>query len=333
MWRIIVDRLFESWARKASFASPSKLRSCTVYFVHIRRTRETERFTMRDFANFQARDWWAQMTGRAGLAMLFAANLAFLAPFGTYRFGVMDRVGYWTVQMGAWLVLSVCVEWLVSRVQKFRSQSLLRRRIIETAIATLPMIVVVGVANNMMNGWLPYPDEVLELFVSIALIGGGFTYVADRLVGGLIGTHSATGLVPADAPADIEPASIGDLSLYRGPYGEELPSDTALIERLPAHIRADIICLQVEDHYVRVHSRVSSAMVLMRFSDALRGVDHIAGAQVHRSWWVAAGAVEGLRRTGRTAQLSLCNGLSVPVSAPYLSNATVSWGSLNTSAA
>ncbi len=288
---------------------------------------------MRDFANLQAQNWWAQMTGRAGLAMLFAAILAFLAPFGTYRFDGMGRVGYWTVQMAAWLVLSVGAEWLVSRIPRFRAQSPLRRRIIETGIATLPMIVVVGVANNMMNGWLPYPDEVLELFVSIALIGGGFTYVADRLVGGLIGSHPVTASVTADTDADRRPASPVVVGLGNGAGREQLPSDPALIERLPAHIRADIICLQVEDHYVRVHSRLSSAMVLIRFSDALRGVDHIAGSQVHRSWWVATAAVEGLRRTGRTAQLTLCNGLAVPVSAPYLSHVTTSWSSLETSAA
>ena len=287
---------------------------------------------MRDFANLQAHDWWARVIGQAGVAMLFAGILAFLAPFGTYQFDVMGRVGYWTVQMAAWLVVLPCAEWLVSRMQRFRSQSPLQRRIIEIAIGTLPMIVVVGISNNMMDGWLPYPDAVLELFVAIALLAGVFTYVADRLVGGLVGTHSIMELVPADPPTDVEPALTGDVSLGGGLRREELPSDTALIERLPAHIRADIICLRVEDHYVRVHSRLSSAMVLMRFSDALRGVDHIAGSQVHRSWWVAAGAVEGLRRTGRTAQLTLCNGMSVPISTPYLSSATMAWGSLNTSA-
>ncbi|WP_375419676.1 LytTR family DNA-binding domain-containing protein [uncultured Sphingomonas sp.] len=288
---------------------------------------------MRDFASLQGQDWWTRMTGRAGLAMLFAAILAFLAPFGTYRFDVMGRVGYWTVQMAAWLVLSAGAEWVVSRLPRFRSQSSLRRRIVETGIATFPMIVVVGVANNMMNGWLPYPDEVVELFVSIALIGGGFTYVADRVVGGLVGTHAGTVLALAGTSTTGEVPAAGVLGFDREPLQEEQPSDTALIQRLPAHVRVDIICLQVEDHYVRVHSRLSSAMILMRFSDALRGVDHIPGSQVHRSWWVAASAVEGVRRTGRTAQITLCNGLSVPVSAPYLSHVTTSWGSMETSAA
>jgi hypothetical protein len=288
---------------------------------------------MRDFANLQGSDWWVQLSGRAGMAMLFAAALAFLAPFGTYRFDVIGRVGYWTVQMAAWLGLSVAAAWLVSRLPKLRSQSPARRRIIETGIATLPMIIVVGVANNMMNGWLPYPDEVIELFVSIALIGGSVTYVSDRMVESLVGASgdaASNFAVAAVDAAGLNPERSGsdDAGL-----GEERPTDPALIERLPAHIRGDILCLQVDDHYVRVHSHHGSTMVLMRFSDALRGVDHIPGSQVHRSWWVAASAVEGLRRTGRTAQLTLRNGLSVPVSQPYLAYATTSWGSSESSTA
>ena len=284
---------------------------------------------MRDFANLQGGDWWVQLSGRAGMATLFAAALAFLAPFGTYRFDVIGRVGYWTVQMAAWLGLSVAAAWLVSHLPKLRSQSVARRRIIETGTATLPMMVVVGVANNMMNGWLPYPDEVIELFVSIALIGGGVTYVSDRIVESLVGASGDAALDFAVAPVD----GIGLNPEGDAPLEEEKPTDPALIERLPAYIRGDILCLQVDDHYVRVHSRHGSTMVLMRFSDALRGVDHIPGSQVHRSWWVAASAVEGLRRTGRTAQLTLCNGLSVPVSQPYLAYATTSWGSLESNAA
>jgi hypothetical protein len=280
---------------------------------------------MRDFANLQAQDWWLQMAGRTALAMLFAAILAFLAPLGTYRFDMIGRVGYWTVQMTAWLVLSVSAGWLVSCLPALRSSSPLQRRVIATAVATLPMLVVVGVANNMMTGWLPYPDEVIELFVSIALIGGGFSFVADRLVGGLVVPRLPA--ASAGGPADIHGAA-GEVPMSEA----RSPTDTALIERLPGHIRNDIICLQVEDHYVRVHSRQASTMVLMRFSDALRGVDHIAGSQVHRSWWVAAGAVEELRKSGRTAQLTLCNGVSVPVSTPYLAHATASWGALETRA-
>ncbi|MGK2911699.1 MAG: LytTR family DNA-binding domain-containing protein [Sphingobium sp.] len=277
---------------------------------------------MRDFASFNAESWLLRLTGRAGLAMLFAAILAFLAPFGTYRFDGIGRVGYWTVQMAAWLILSQSAAWFVSQVPGLRSRGAAQRRIAATVVATLPMMLVVGVATNMMIGWLPNPADLFEFFVSISLIGGGYTYLSDRLVESL--THAHAGLAPHLAAPNIEPERTGEEVLL----AEDGPTDTALIERLPPHIRGEILCLQVEDHYVRVHSRSSSAMVLMRFSDALRGIDHIPGSQVHRSWWVATDAVTGLRKTGRTALLTLSNGASVPVSQPYVAQAVSAWGSL-----
>jgi len=281
---------------------------------------------MREFANFNGQALAMRLTGRAGLAMLFAAVLAFLAPFGTYRFAPIERVGYWTSQMVAWLVLSAAASWFVLLVPGLRSRGHSARLAVATIIAALPMMVVTGTANNMMNGWQPTPGEVLELFLSIALIGGTYSYAADRLLEGI--------RVGEIARLPVAEEFVGEARSVNDPAAAEEngPTDTALINRLPTHIRSDIICLQVEDHYVRVHSRQSSAMVLMRFSDALRGVDHIAGSQVHRSWWVASDAVAGLRRTGRTAQLTLSNGVSVPVSQPYLAHATSVWGALGANA-
>jgi DNA-binding LytR/AlgR family response regulator len=281
---------------------------------------------MRDFANLNAGSWLLPLTARAGLAMLFAAILAFLAPFSTYRFDIIGRVGYWTIQMAAWLILSQGAAWLVWQVPSLRSRAA-QRRIIGTVVATPPMMVVVGVATNMMIGWQPNAADLVEFFVSISLIGGGYTYLADRLVESV--TAAPAGHAPVVLAPGLETNGIDEESLKLGGG----PTHTALIERLPPHIRGEILCLQVEDHYVRVHSRNSNAMVLMRFSDALRGIDHIPGSQVHRSWWVAADAVIELRRTGRTAQLTLRNGTSVPVSQPYLAQAVSSWGSLEADAA
>jgi hypothetical protein len=283
------------------------------------------RFTMRDFASSSVEDLLLRAAGRAGLAMLFAAILAFLAPFGTYRFDAIDRVGYWTVQMAAWLILSQSAALLISYLPGMRSRNRAQRLIFSTVLASLPMMLVTGVATNMMSGWQPNPGDLIEFFLSISLIGGGYTFLSDRLVERLTDARHVRAPVaePPSGPAENEQVAAA----------VEGPTDTALIERLPAHIRAEILCLQVEDHYVRVHSSKSNAMVLMRLSDALRGIDHIPGSQVHRSWWVADKAVVGLRKTGRTAQLTLSNGALVPVSQPYLAHAISTWGRLDATAA
>jgi hypothetical protein len=86
-----------------------------------------------------------------------------------------------------------------------------------------------------------------------------------------------------------------------------------LAERLPPHLRAPPIALQMEDHYVRVHTPQGSTLLLMRMRDAVAELDGIPGALVHRSWWVARGAVEGVRRDGRNLRLRLAGGIEAPV--------------------
>ena len=65
----------------------------------------------------------------------------------------------------------------------------------------------------------------------------------------------------------------------------------ALRSRLPPGIGRDIIALETEDHYLRVHAAGGSALILMRMADAVAMLDPRLGAQVHRRWWVAAAAV------------------------------------------
>lgn len=76
---------------------------------------------------------------------------------------------------------------------------------------------------------------------------------------------------------------------------------------------ADILCLQMEDHYVRVHTASGSRLVLMPLGQAIAALDGAPGLQVHRSWWVAAKAVSGAETEGRNLRLKLTNGLLAPV--------------------
>jgi hypothetical protein len=88
---------------------------------------------------------------------------------------------------------------------------------------------------------------------------------------------------------------------------------SALHQRLDPGFPA-ILALAAEDHYVRVIAEGRSALVLMPLAEAAALMPEGAGAQVHRSWWVAASAVTGQRRAGRDLQLVLHGGLAAPVS-------------------
>ena len=76
---------------------------------------------------------------------------------------------------------------------------------------------------------------------------------------------------------------------------------------------AEVLCLQMEDHYVRVHTRGGSRLVMATLGQAITALDGAEGLQVHRSWWVARRAVAHARRQGRNLRLELVNGIVAPV--------------------
>lgn len=88
--------------------------------------------------------------------------------------------------------------------------------------------------------------------------------------------------------------------------------------RLPPKLKgAAIRAVQAEDHYLRIHTDRGSDLILMRMSDALDELEGLEGAQTHRSWWVAKGAVRDVARGDGRATLTLDGGISAPVSRRY----------------
>ncbi|WP_300554234.1 LytTR family DNA-binding domain-containing protein [Maricaulis sp.] len=49
----------------------------------------------------------------------------------------------------------------------------------------------------------------------------------------------------------------------------------------------------------------------------LLAVEALDGARTHRSWWVARGAVESVRRTNGKAELTLTGNIKAPVSRSF----------------
>jgi DNA-binding LytR/AlgR family response regulator len=89
--------------------------------------------------------------------------------------------------------------------------------------------------------------------------------------------------------------------------------------------RGPLLAISSEDHYVRLYSDRGDSLIAMRFSNAVAALTVEDGMQVHRSWWVAADAVEAVNRAGEGLQLKLCNGLKVPVSRSYALQVRKRW--------
>lgn len=164
------------------------------------------------------------------------------------------------------------------------------------------------------------------------------TCVVAAVPGGLLLWAAVPPLLGADAKAISLPVVIGQVLLInlvltfvgvlvaqrgaRAPAGLPQPTPAPVVpepnrwrERLPAeHRAADLLALEAEDHYLRVHTVAGSTLILLRLGDAIAELGPERGQQVHRSWWVAHDAVERTERRGEKVALILRGGLRVPVS-------------------
>ena len=99
------------------------------------------------------------------------------------------------------------------------------------------------------------------------------------------------------------------------------PESAAILRRLSFPLRkSTLIALQAEDHYVRIHTEAGSELVLMRLSDAIAETSPLEGYRTHRSWWVAAKAVEQAQFKRGSGRVTLTGGLEAPISRSHVDN-------------
>ncbi len=86
--------------------------------------------------------------------------------------------------------------------------------------------------------------------------------------------------------------------------------------KLPEKLRgADLIALNSEGHYLRVHTSAGNDLILMSLEDAMSALSGYPGVRTHRSWWVAMDQVSPLANDAPLAnELATRSGLKVPVS-------------------
>ncbi|MCK0127272.1 LytTR family transcriptional regulator DNA-binding domain-containing protein [Erythrobacter sp. F6033] len=226
--------------------------------------------------------------------------LAFVGPFGSFAEPLAYRLVSWV--SFAWIGYAIYspMSWVVDRLYAWLELPRPLLWVFGVVLATIPMTAIVW-----SMGFLPRPvplpslEQALSSYFYVFLVGGGITaffYMIEAR-----GEHGEAAAVPPIAPETASPVPDPILT-------------NPLIEQLPAELGSDIIALEMEDHYVRVHTALGSELVLMRLRDATVHVAEIEGQQVHRSWWVARHAVEDVVRDGRNIRLKLPREVEAPVS-------------------
>jgi hypothetical protein len=207
-----------------------------------------------------------------GMALLVGVLLGVFGPFrSSATMSVGARYAFWVASALAGLLCLWGADALLG--DKTRRSAWLRAAALAAASAVPMTFFVAWLFSLVQPGRVFPPGRLLALYFAVALVQ----------------------LILAAA-------------VRRGTAVPE-PSQPPRTSRLPRELGDDVIALEAEDHYLRVHRSSGSTLVLMRLADAVAADDGHQGLQVHRSWWVSRDAVE--RMEG--ARLHLSNGLNVPV--------------------
>lgn len=237
------------------------------------------------------------------LAIMLAIGvlLALLGPFGSFAMPLPHRLVYWIgLAVAGYACYSPVSAWVVRAGQRLDLPEW-GLWVAAVLIATVPMTLVVWSLGFVGGpGWRwPGLEEAFQAYSNVLIVGAMITLL-----------FYVTGRRNAPAPTRMAPVSV----VAESPVSLAVPVTARFLDRLPPALGSDLIALEMEDHYVRAHTAMGSALVLLRLRDALAELGDLEGAQVHRSWWVARGAVADVRRDGRNVALVLDNGLTVPVS-------------------
>jgi len=237
---------------------------------------------------------WVRVLAWATLA---GVEFGLIGPFGSYASHLITRTAYWTALFwtGSLLVWpSLVFALMLGSRRGFPPLVSIGALVL---LACIPLAVLGAIETHLY-----WPLRAASI---TALEWYGFTVV-----------------VALPATAALMWLELGRTSFFRsilaGHWGDfDLPERTAATpsspSTLPDHILDNAICLQMEDHHVRVHMQARSYLYYAVMRDLVEAMDGRRGLTVHRSWWVARDAVRHWQQDGRSVSLILTNGLRVPV--------------------
>jgi hypothetical protein len=239
---------------------------------------------------------WRRFAADVGLWAAIGVVMAFLGPFGSAERTLPERLLYWQICMVGGGLIGVGIDAPIRRA----TDRFWPRLLVVSVAMTPPVVVLVAAANSGLAGMRLSWANVLAPWFQVFVV-----CFAAMLVRQLVWTSPPAASAGAPQPA-------GDpLATFR--------------QRLSAKRRAaELIAVEAEDHYLRVHTDAGEELITARFGDALDELAAAPGFRTHRSWWVAADAIDEVRWSRGRGEARLKCGLVVPVSrsqAPALKQA------------
>ena len=261
-----------------------------------------------DGAHFAIREWLGakRLYLHAFSFLVTVALLVYLGPFGTWAsLSVPDRLLFWVATVGTNWLVGYIVFGATIRAFQTRGWPVWTGLVLAGLVTALPGTGTVWLIVAICLDYQPSDvSGIIRLYTQV--------FVLHLIIGSL--TFHLTEKTLGQRDTDVEPSLPGE----RAGAASQAAPGAAILSRLSARSRADLLHLRMQDHYVEVHTAAGSELLLLRFRDALREVANVDGLQVHRSHWVARDAVAGVERRGDgRIILRLVNGNKVPVSRSF----------------
>jgi len=232
------------------------------------------------------------------IAAIVGLLLTFVGALETGELPFLKRLAYWEILMLSGAMIGLGVSESVEKWGRLRSKRALEMPVIAVLIALPLTFMVVGTSNIFFETQPPSLQALGIMF--------GITFFISLVMTALNYFIHWPGKVIPEAPQATQTSPPEAIS-------------TRFADRLPLPLRSSkVIALEAEDHYLRVHlDGGQSTLILMRLSDAIAELPGDAGAQTHRSWWVAKDVVRGVTKSEGRASLKLNAPLKVPVSRSF----------------
>lgn len=233
--------------------------------------------------------WPRKVSANLRTLPYFVGVGAFLAAIGAFDtdgavFGM--RLVYWeSIMIAAWAIDAALRHVVESKGAGRSPVARSAARAFMLAVAVTPLVWVI---SGVLFGATLSPARLLMLFPGVVLVSVALGVL----------------LHWRQAPPQRHEAARGVPSKF--------------LSRLPFPLRRErLLALQSEDHYLRVHTSGGSALIRMKFSEAVSLLGPNLGFQCHRSWWVAREAVHDVSWSRGTGVLNLGGDVEAPVSRRY----------------
>jgi len=246
---------------------------------------------------FKQYSWQRDALISGGAVLAFA----FIGPFGTFDDMLFFvRLLFWAIAIFGCGVFFWLVVYLLNKVIFLKKLHFIVRHIIVVFITAFPASVLIYYDNMILRDNIFPVARLPWLWLTVFVIGMIIT-----------GLNFFSHLGKSLSSKERHKREVTKIHIKTD------KDILCFLDRLPKEIGSDLISLSMHDHYIDVTTKQGSALVHLKFSDAMKELKKYPGAQIHRSHWVVFSAIKNVKTNGRLKFALLSDGRELPISKTY----------------